>query len=373
MKLAQVILDHPTFKGVMIDFFQKNLPEYDFDFYVIDKNASPLLSGYLSDPKDGVVFKRTTSNREGQDFVNQILDEHDFVMFHSMMLSPQVKANVLSHNKSNIQKIIWIEWGYDLYISRGRGIADLARFIAKKIMLYRFDRRIPFFIAIHPSDLDEYKRLIHGNAYLNWVPYLGRPNPTVPPEKKKRVLMEDKHRAGQPITIQIGQRAWKGLNHSKWLQRLSKYQNENIRVFLPLSYGDRTYGDLIQKEAIRLFGDKAVVLRDVLPLEEYRALLADVDIFILDSKRQIALGNIHPLLRNQKKIFMPSDSSLSRYFRSQDVEIFDIDTIGRIPFSAFIQDPDMTGAIRFMDRYDTFDNVSRWREILSDISERIHE
>lgn len=367
MKMAQIILDHPTFKGSMIGFFRNYIPEYDFDFYVIDKNPKPILNGYLSEIKPEVVFKRTNSDKEERDFINEILDKYDIVIFHSMMLSPGTKSYILFHNKQYIRKIVWIEWGYDLYLTHGKGITDLVRFIVKKMMVYLFDRKIPYFIAIHPSDMDEYKRIIKGNAYLNWVPYLEKPNPSTPCPKNSRKLMRDKIEAGKPITIQIGQRAWKGLNHLYWLKRLAVYKNENIRILLPLSYGDMEYGDKVQAEAEEIFRDKVIVLRDVMPLEEYRALLADVDIFVLDSRRQIALGNIHTMLRNQKKIYMPCDSSLYTYFRSQGIHICNIKEIGAVSFSTLTEDLDMDSAIQFMNHYDTIDNVTRWREILSDV------
>lgn len=373
MKLAQIILDHPVFKGIMIDFFRNYLPEYEFDFYVIDKSEKPILNGYLSDPKENVVFRRTVSKREEWEFISDILDRYDRVIFHSLMLSPQVKAKILLHKPANIQKIVWLEWGYDLYITRPNSAINLVRYAAKMVMRKFFDRRVPFFIAIHPSDIEEYKRIVKGKGYIDWVPYRESPNPPVPPPRSPHIRMQDKRKDGQPIMIQVGHRAWNNLHHAKWLRRLAVYKDENIQVLLPLSYGDAVYADRIQAEAAGLFGSKAIVLRDVMPFEDYWALLAKVDIFILDSRRQIALGNIHNFLENQKKIYMPANGSLYRYFQSQGVELGDIEDVGKISFSVFTSEFDMTQAMKFMDRYETFDNIARWREILDQITGNNYE
>ena len=44
------------------------------------------------------------------------------------------------------------------------------------------------------------------------------------------------------INIQIGHPSTQVLNHIEVLEDLYKFRDENIRIYIPLSYGDEEYG-----------------------------------------------------------------------------------------------------------------------------------
>jgi hypothetical protein len=125
------------------------------------------------------------------------------------------------------------------------------------------------------------------------------------------------------------------LNHIEVLNQLTKYQNENIRIYLPLSYGDKNYGDQVEKYAKNLFGDKVVCLRNMMTKSDYMDFLSMIDIAIFNTSRQIGLGNITPLLYMGKKIFMPAGSIMYEYYKSVGVEVFDSNQLNNMEFSQF--------------------------------------
>lgn len=117
---------------------------------------------------------------------------------------------------------------------------------------------------------------------------------------KLRTLAE-KTLNNEYINIQIGHSSTSILNHIDVLENLVKYKNENIKIYIPLSYGNKKYGDRVQEVATQLFKDKVVCIREMMDKDDYMKFLSAIDIAIFNTTRQIGLGNITPLLYMEKK------------------------------------------------------------------------
>lgn len=129
------------------------------------------------------------------------------------------------------------------------------------------------------------------------------------------------------INIQLGNSADPTNNHMDVLKSLAKYKDENIKIFVPLSYGDKEYAKEVITKGKEIFGDKFLPLTEFMPFQKYLDFLSEIDIAIFAHKRQQAMGNTITLLGLGKKVYMQSDITPWKLFSDIDVKVFDVENI----------------------------------------------
>lgn len=128
-------------------------------------------------------------------------------------------------------------------------------------------------------------------------------------------MVKDLQNRKEYTAIQIGNSATPSNDHINIMKKLVKFKDENIKIFVPLSYGDKEYADKIIKRGKELFGDKFVSITEFMAEGEYYKFLNQMDIAIFGVKRQQALGNIMSLLYLGKKVFLKKCSIDEHYAR----------------------------------------------------------
>ena len=146
--------------------------------------------------------------------------------------------------------------------------------------------------------------------------------------------------------IQIGHNAFQLGNHVHILDMLEKFRYEDMRLILPMSYGmtgvfGDVYGGHHYRKAVNIvakttFREKSVLFYRNVPRQNYFQYLWNVDIVIFDLYRQAGLGNIHPFLYMNKKIFLPAGTILYDWLTSQGLEIYDTNQIPSMSYEEFI-------------------------------------
>lgn len=121
--------------------------------------------------------------------------------------------------------------------------------------------------------------------------------------------------------IQIGNSADPGNNHFEIFERLLPFREQDIAIYAPLSYGDHDYAQSVVKVGKEFFGEKFRPILDFIPFEQYLTFLGEVDIAIFNHKRQQAMGNIITLLGLGKKVYVRTDVTQWKHFRSQKISI----------------------------------------------------
>ncbi len=111
------------------------------------------------------------------------------------------------------------------------------------------------------------------------------------------------------VNILVGNSATPTNFHIEVFERLKQFKNQDIHIFVPLSYGNKAYAAKVTEAGIQMFGDKFNPLLSFMPAEEYYQLLVNMDIAIFANDRQQAVGNIVPLLFAGKKVYMRDDIS----------------------------------------------------------------
>lgn len=145
---------------------------------------------------------------------------------------------------------------------------------------------------------------------------------------KEYNIISKKH---DTINIQIGNSATSTNNHLFILEKLLKYKDENIKIYVPLSYGEKEYAEVIIEEGKKLFGDKFIPITEFMPFEKYLEFLSKIDIAIFAHNRQQGMGNIITLLGLGKKVYISSDTTPWELFNEIGVKVYDVKNLDITP------------------------------------------
>lgn len=367
LKIAHLIPAHPTLQNTLVHMLKVDFEAYNHEIFILQLNESIMakLPTGISASKISLSTPLASWN-EMMNFCD-IFKKFDLVVFHSIQIPINMKLFLASFHPGFFKKMIWIEWGFDLYIERIPGIVNGIKHQIKKLILKIFERKIPYFVAIHPADVKKYHQTVKGNAQIFSAQYRGSNVIEYDLTKYCKTSMICKRQCDEPIYIQINHRADRILDHKEVIDKLSKYKEENIRVVFPLCYGDKEYGDVVASYASNVFGEKAICIREIMAYDKYIELLKKIDIFILNSNRQIALGNLNPMIRMQKKIYMPKTSVLYEYYNRIEECIQDYYNIDFETFEEFTSDIDMSKLSQNMDEYLAVDCIEEWKNIFESI------
>lgn len=138
------------------------------------------------------------------------------------------------------------------------------------------------------------------------------------------------------IKVVIGNSATKTNQHLGAFDLLKHFSNENIEVYVPLSYGDMDYRDEVIQEGIRIFGEKFHAITEFMTPEEYSEFLCKMDVAVFYNDRQQATGNIELLAYFGAKMFLRSDTVMWTYYVEEEKRLFfDADKISDMSFDEF--------------------------------------
>ena len=265
-----------------------------------------------------------------------------------------------------LKKIIWIEWGSDLYNWKN---VRKAKFITLPINRV-IREKVYGVICIFPADVETYKKTFpKSRAKVFYAPYVGGVKSEYPEEYVYYDRLRQRKSTGEPYYILVGHSGQRHLNHLSVLEKLRAYRDENIRVVLSLSYGDKAYIAQVKEKAIAIFGDKAIIWDTFIPAKEYYKLIERIDIAVFDTKRQAALANLYKLLFHNTKIYMNTDCPMRQFFIDKGFCIYPTDQIGKVDFSLFTEEAgnsDDDKVKRFYDdKRDFLKYVKQWEQIYS--------
>ncbi|WP_413479745.1 TDP-N-acetylfucosamine:lipid II N-acetylfucosaminyltransferase [Vibrio hibernica] len=133
--------------------------------------------------------------------------------------------------------------------------------------------------------------------------------------------------------IMIGTSALQRNNHIEVMNNISEIgYPKNKKIFIPLSYGDFSYADLVEETAIKLFGeDNLYIERNFMSLTSYQEILNDVCFAIFDTEGQQGLGNIRNMLFLGAKIYLKKDTVAYNLLSKQGFRVYSADVIDFSP------------------------------------------
>lgn len=126
------------------------------------------------------------------------------------------------------------------------------------------------------------------------------------------------------IHFLVGNSADPSNNHMEALEKLLPFKDLDIRIHIPLSYGNKEYAATVCRQASLWFGEKAKPITKLMPFDKYMEFLSSIDIAIFNHRRQQAMGNTITLLGLGKKVYMRSDTTQWDFLNRHHFLIFDI-------------------------------------------------
>ena len=271
-----------------------------------------------------------------------------------------------------LNKIAWVGWGIDLYKWKKE---LFNKFTLKNIFInyintlsYKVRVRIPYFISIFPPDVYSFmeqfgkksKALVFDGTYSN--PDFIRNIE----DSKPKVIIKYPNR---PLRIMIGHSANEYNDHFYLLDLLVNYRYENIKIYLPLSTGpNRKYAKKVEEYGKKLYGNKVIVINHKMPLKKYLEFLWFMDIAVFNIKHQAAVGNLMNLIYMGKKIFLPNDGLMYKFFKTQRVEVFDTNLLQKMKFEEFAKCKFYYRPPEYvLDRTNYRKNCAKWKSIFDEI------
>ena len=271
--------------------------------------------------------------------IKLLLGKYDFVVLHSNFFS---KLEIMSFKTRHLKKMIWCVWGHDLYkvdmVPKTVSLLIWVRNILKSVFKPYIDRlirrRISKFAAVvigYNADKIEIKNKYGKIPILSGLYGSGYYKNDI-----DSILEEKSNSTQESINILIGHNAFPYLKHEKYLNILQKYKNENIKIYLLLSYGYMDYAEKIANMALSLYKNKVVVINAFMDKIEYLKLLSNIDIAIFDFEHQAAFGNLISLIYMKKKIYLSAQGIMSKGLRLENIIVYDCDDIGKIDYKDFV-------------------------------------
>lgn len=254
------------------------------------------------------------------------MESAKWIYFHYLPYGPSLILWALK--PSLIVKSTWIVWGGDVFIYKQKNLSlknRLFEFLRRRII-----PRFPEIAAFVEADAREAIKVYNSKAEYIQILY------PIPVNLEDLVDLKTK---SPEITkkILIGNSADPSNNHLEMLEMLSGFCQENIKIYCPLSYSiDQSYIDSVVKKGHEIFDEKFIPLLTMMNTREYALFLNDMDIAVMNHRRQQGLGSIMPLLYLGKKLFLRSETSSYPFLTNAGCIIFDTCSMNRSNFDQFI-------------------------------------
>jgi hypothetical protein len=247
-----------------------------------------------------------------------------------------------------LKKSYWLVWGADLYAYKNKRVNLYQKF--KEAIRCSVFKNIGHIVSYIPGDLDLAGKWYQNKSQRhNCIFYQSNVFHDL-------TLRRSKH---QEVTLLVGNSADQTNNHSEVFDKLKTFSN--IKVIVPLSYGDNSYAEKTALKGQEYFGENFVALTNFMPLNDYLTLLSTVDIAIFHHNRQQAMGNIITLLGLGKKVYVNKKSTSYSALTALNLHIFQLETFNTDALTA----ADVNHNVSIIKQEFSYERlVLQWSEIL---------
>jgi len=244
-----------------------------------------------------------------------------------------------------LKKCYWVAWGGDFYFPEQQPIL-------RKLLI----KKIGHIITYIKGDYELIKKWYHSKAkYHECFMYLSN-------------VYENrnfKQKTGDAINILVGNSAAETNNHLILLEKLAKHKDNNIKIFVPLMYGNKEdYINLVISKGKEIFKEKFIPLTEFMPEEKYLEFLSNMDIGIFGHNRQQGMGNVIQLLGMGKKVYINDQATPWDLFRSLGVTIYSINE----DFNFYLDREKLENNKKIIENYFTKERLKiQWEQIFKEV------
>lgn len=229
----------------------------------------------------------------------QYMNKAEKIILHGLW---REKINIiLEKNPSFLKKSFWVMWGGDFYFPEKQ--SELQKYVIENVsyLVTGTKGEIDYIRNNYNAKGEHIEAFVYtSNLFKN---------------------IESSPRIDDKIRILIGNSSTETNQHFDVLKKLEKYKNENIEVFVPLSYGDFKYGMQVMKSGYEIFGDKFKPIIDFMDEQNYYKFLSTINIGIFNHNRQQGMGNIITLLGMGKTVYMNPEVTTYEMFIDKNIKV----------------------------------------------------
>lgn len=253
----------------------------------------------------------------------------------------------------NETELNWIIWGGDLYEYIDLELYDdmtreimkyeynydknifLKNYYEKDNGKYRIEtiKKIDNIMTVCEEDYNIIKKHFHIRSEMRRFFY---PNPLGYKNIKISLNQQYNFKRKFNYIILLGNSGDPCNNHIDILYELKKFKDKNFCILCPLSYGDESYIRYVIKIGTELFEDKFIPLTEFLHPSEYYYILNQVDVAIMNHRRQQAVSNILALIYLRKKIYMKDMSPFNMFLNNINIITFSTDLLRQSSFEEIV-------------------------------------
>lgn len=303
------LIHHEKFTKPYVDFINDKFNPHDHLFLI------------TSDQKQNGIFKS---------YKNVVFIKNSFALFKKHIPYFKSANKIIVHglfseylilslylNSKYLERCYWVIWGgdlYNVYYNRNKTIKTLLLYQLRKRVIVKIKHLISFV----EGDFNLVEKIFNPHAHHHYsFTYTSNVfTITKPPLTQKHYNKSDKY-----VVVQVGNSGSQTNNHLEVFHKLKKYNN--IKVYVPLSYGDSGYIKKVIDVGQTIFGNRFIPLTTYLPYEEYLEYLDQIDVAIFNHDRQEGFGNIIQLLGRGKKVSIRKDISTFSELKKHKILIFD--------------------------------------------------
>ena len=297
------IVHRDRFATGYIEFMRTYFDEFEQCFMLLDEGI-----GLEVESDNDIYYLMEYQDLINNQKINRVLQECNKIIVSGVwyMIKPLYKCG----NKI-LSKTYFHFWGGDFYRYRSVPYKWSLRNLHKdKFFLKKCLKRAAAVVNLIEEDYDELKRIVGITDMKHFV----APMCKNPKENIDYASYRNIEKVSNACRILVGNSATVHNQHQEILELLSKYKDENIEVYCPLSYGWKEYGDSVIELGKKYFGDKFHPLTEQIPKDKYVEFMAACDVGIYNNNRQQAMGNISILARLGKKVYLRDDTAMWTHF-----------------------------------------------------------
>ena len=303
-------MHHEKFTKPYIDFINNHFNSDDHLFLLQASNESVnVYEGYKN-----VEFINIGKKHPGSPIkYKKYFKSADKIILHSLFNDWLVLSLYLF--PKYLSKSYWVLWGGDLYNRYWKRKSSL-KLKVKEHFRKKVIKNMGNVITHIKGDFYKTKEWYNTDAsYFYCFVY--------PSNLFKPLNINDLSSNSETVNILLGNSAAKTNNHQEIFQKLKEVNN--IKVHVPLSYGDDAYRNHIIKEGQKILGNRFSPLIEFMKLANYNKFLTNIDVAIFNHKRQQALGNIITLLGMGKKVFIREEITTYEFLYDLGITFYSIE------------------------------------------------
>lgn len=318
-KIIHIFLDEKIVPNI-VEMLE--MTECDQEFWIFSSNNFTDRSKLLSE-KNKNVYLINFSVKKDRISLSKSLKNSSLIVHHGTFWGGRVMFFWLN-NILMLSKSIWFIWGGDLY-----GLYSKTKLnLLKKFLL----KKIPTVATPIVGDYMLAQQLVKTKFRYFDLRYMDT-------SVFSLVEKNNENAEKKSIKVLVGNSGTTTNKHFEIIDIISKFDNENVEFYFPLSYGNKEYINKVIKYGKHKLPNTFVPITEFMPLEEYNQFLSSIDIGIFNNNRQQAVGNINALLFSKTKIYLRDDTTMWSFFKRsiKNYNVFSIFDIETMNFREFIE------------------------------------